>query len=1089
MLKSFIAFLGGEPGEEKPILLLLGIGFFMGIFLATYQIGSESLFLSKLGEQYLDVAFFTAGGLGIVSTLFYIFLQKRINYSTLVVTNIFLIFAFMAAMRAAFEFTNYDGTQEGFQLLPFLMFVMVGPVTAITLLNFWGIFGRMFDLRQSKRIIGGVDTGQLIATIIAFFSVPFITRLPFINETYDLLMVAAVASFGVLFFTLWIIKDYNLDKATKTKNKEEGEMESPGFIGILKDRFLRVLTFFVVFSMAASVFIEYSFLTSTEIFYPDEQELTDFLSFFSAVVMLMSFFIQSLINDIIIGRFGLKIALMTMPLILILFTVGGIVAGHIFGYQEKTENFIFFFIFAACARAFTAALKDALESPAIKLFFLPFDLRIRFDIQTRIEGTVNEFATLVAGAMQMGLGLLVWFELIHYSYFVLALAGMVIWLSGRVFVQYKATLQKSLSEKKKELKGEGKRNEDNVYNLLKKRANEKDPDLVITTLKFLEKIEPIQFEFILLDKLESRFKDVRLFAYQKLEEYLTFESLEIIKKEAKTEGDEEVIKAAKRTIKSLEEAAAFEMNDLNIRELVRSTESEDRKKGARLLSKITEDKHVPYLLELLRDINPQVRSAAMTSAGKLRRAELWPVLVENLHLSTYSNVAMSSLNLAGSAGFHNIDTAFYKTGQYQSTMIRIVQLLGRIGGKEGIDLLWKKVEFPNRRIVSEILLSLSYNGFQAKDFQRARMKLSIESEVSDIAWNIKAIQEIPNEDELDKMIREAFREEDIQNYTDLFMLLGMIYDTQNVKLVQDSIEDGTTESITFAVEMFDIFAEDDFKPRVIPALDDLKASERLDKMIEFYPPEEFSSYEDVLIQVINRDYNRINRFTKALAMYKLAQIEDIKVNDTLIANLFNPDPLLLQVAGHAIYSIDKEAYHYHTRRIKPSVKKELDKVIVPPVFVGEDEDYHQKMLLLERILLLKKIKWFEDIPGEVLSYLVEVMEEIRVTAGTTLIEQGEPGNSPIYIVVDGVVNIDGEQQERKKSSDVFGHEVVLASEQFEYAAISEEATTLLVLRKEEMFDLASKHLEILEAFIDLVNNKQLEEDEEEHSVADILLSS
>ena len=78
MLKSFIAFLGGEPGEEKPILLLLGIGFFMGIFLATYQIGSESLFLSKLGEQYLDVAFFTAGGLGIVSTLFYIFLQKKV---------------------------------------------------------------------------------------------------------------------------------------------------------------------------------------------------------------------------------------------------------------------------------------------------------------------------------------------------------------------------------------------------------------------------------------------------------------------------------------------------------------------------------------------------------------------------------------------------------------------------------------------------------------------------------------------------------------------------------------------------------------------------------------------------------------------------------------------------------------------------------------------------------------------------------------------------------------------------------------------------------------------------------------------------
>jgi len=82
VIKSFLAFLGGEPGEEKPILLLLGMGFFMGVFISTYQIGSESLFLNELGDNYLDKAFFTAGGLGIISTVIFVWLQKRINYST-----------------------------------------------------------------------------------------------------------------------------------------------------------------------------------------------------------------------------------------------------------------------------------------------------------------------------------------------------------------------------------------------------------------------------------------------------------------------------------------------------------------------------------------------------------------------------------------------------------------------------------------------------------------------------------------------------------------------------------------------------------------------------------------------------------------------------------------------------------------------------------------------------------------------------------------------------------------------------------------------------------------------------------------------
>ena len=107
MLQAFLKFLGGEDGEEKEMWLLLGKGFFMGIFLASYQIGSETLFLQVLGEKYLDVAFFTAGALGIVFTGLFVTLQKRVNYSSLVVTNVFLIFLFIAAIRLAFEFYSY----------------------------------------------------------------------------------------------------------------------------------------------------------------------------------------------------------------------------------------------------------------------------------------------------------------------------------------------------------------------------------------------------------------------------------------------------------------------------------------------------------------------------------------------------------------------------------------------------------------------------------------------------------------------------------------------------------------------------------------------------------------------------------------------------------------------------------------------------------------------------------------------------------------------------------------------------------------------------------------------------------------------
>ena len=689
MIKAFVKFLGGVEGEEKQIYLLLGKGFFMGILLATYQIGAETLFLSVLGDEWLDTAFFVAGATGILSTVLFVYAQKKINFSTLVIFTTFIILIFIVAIRIAFQFIGYDETITGeFQYLPFFLFVMIGPVTSITLLGFWGIFGRIFDLRQSKRIIGGIDTGQLLATMLAFFSIPILTEWV-IDNTYDLLSISAIAALGVFIFTILLTVNYNVDRITKVLKGED--VKKISFASLAKDKYLRMLSIFLIFSMGAAVFVDYTFLSATETMYPDEQDLANYLSFFSGTVIVLSFLIQSFINDIIIGKFGLRIALMTMPLILILFTLGAIITGHIFGYEVKSPEYIMFFVLISVGKAFTTALRDALESPAYKLFFLPLDTKIRFDIQTRIEGVVNEIAIFVAGGIQMVLGLLVYFKLIHYSYFILGLAVGIIYLAGKLYEEYKKTLKITLTTKKEELADAGKKNENNTLRILEQEMASNNIERNINALKIFEKIEPIKLEFVLLDLLNNRSAVLRRYAYQKLRDGLCWEALEIIKKDIKTEGNEDVLKIAKQCYKKLNEASEFDFTDVSIKKLVRSTEAKDREKGARLLVKATEDKHIAYIVELLRDINPKVRSAAMITAGKVKRPELWPILIENLHLSTYSNVAMSALKIVGETILHTVDVAFYKTGQHQDTMIRIIQILGQIGGKNATDLLWKKL--------------------------------------------------------------------------------------------------------------------------------------------------------------------------------------------------------------------------------------------------------------------------------------------------------------------------------------------------------------------------------------------------------------
>ena len=86
MLKALLRALKVQPEEEKQVLLLLGNGFFMGSFLATFQVGAETLFLNRL-SGYLEEAFLVSGLLGVITTALFSAAQGRIRYSSLVIIN------------------------------------------------------------------------------------------------------------------------------------------------------------------------------------------------------------------------------------------------------------------------------------------------------------------------------------------------------------------------------------------------------------------------------------------------------------------------------------------------------------------------------------------------------------------------------------------------------------------------------------------------------------------------------------------------------------------------------------------------------------------------------------------------------------------------------------------------------------------------------------------------------------------------------------------------------------------------------------------------------------------------------------------
>src|SRR5690606_13889332 len=316
--------------------------------------------------------------------------------------------------------------------------------------------------------------------------------------------------------------------------------------------------------------------------------------------------------------------------------------------------------------------------------------------------------------------------------------------------------------------------------------------------------------------------------------------------------------------------------------------------------------------------------------------------------------------------------------------------MGRIGGQKAKDMLWSKIDYPDKVIVSQVLLSLGEAGFKAGISQITRIKHAIEADIADIRWNLSAIQEVGDEGFADQ-IKKSLRWEIQSDIEHIYMLLAMLYDTRSIQLVKENIDSGTSEGITYAVELLDVFLSDQLKQRVIPVLDDLTDNERIHRLDVFYPRVKLNS-KLVLKFMINRDFTQANRWTKACILFQIGtqRIEDFNLD--LIAQLFNPDNLICEIAAWALYQINPDEYFQHTPRLGAAKKRELDELILRGT----------RMTTFEKVLFYQRIPVFEDTNGITLSYLADISSEIRLPKGASL-TLDTTRNNDFLVIVSGSV--------------------------------------------------------------------------------------
>lgn len=1053
-MKSVLTVLNVKPEEQVQVLLMLGTGFFMGIFIATYTVTAESLFLNQLPGQ-LDQAFLASGVFGIVSTLLFSSLQNRIKFSTLTTSSILTIVFFTVGVYIMY---NY-GDQAYHDEVLFTMYCLTGPMTAVLLLCYWGIFGRLFNFRQSKRIIGWIDTGQLVASILAFFLIPLTAAL--FTETSNYLIVCTVSI--LLSAILFIIISFRFPLTKNDPREFESTVRKETSFGkIFKDPYVMMLSIFLMISMITFIFNQYAFQDLVNEQYPDQRELTDFLAYFNGGIYFLSLLMQTFVNDKIIGNYGVKVSLYVLPVIVGIFAIGALFTGVVFGYDLDLTptTFIFFFLFMALTRLFNATLRDSLENPVFKLLFIPLDNRLRFGIQAKVEGVVNESGRFIAGVSIFLFALIPFFNLLWIPGIILLLVGAYFIIGGKLYNGYRNKIRAKLEttdfqQDKLEV------GYTQITNRLQSLLEANQTSKAVFSFKLLEKINPAQVSTWINRLMKNEDEDAREYAQRKMNE---LKGLSVSDRYVIRINSNQVEPSKKNVLTKTDLTQILgsggDVTKQRILKLARSSSDEDRQYAAELLLHSSAEENISFLMELLNDSVPSVRSTAIKTAVQKYNDEVIMALIDNMRYPLFGNQAMSALVLIGGKSLNLLENAFYRYSNNTQVLIKIVQTIGRIGGQRAKDLLWNKIDYPDKMIVSQVLLSLGVCGFKAGVSQITRIKYAIESDIADISWNLSAIQKVGSSGEA-KIIKQALEREIQNDIEHIYMLLAMLYDTRSIQLVKENIESGTTEGTTYAVELLDVFLSESLKQRVIPVLDDLSITEKIKRLETFYPRADLDN-KLVLKFLINRDFTQSNRWTKATVLHQIGvqKIADFKLD--LIAQLFNKDTLVREAAAWALNQISSKEYDINSKRLGEDVKRELDEVIY-----HREHQTHQ--MIYDKVMFFKSIAVFEGIPGLALSNLADIAEEVKLVSGESLVIDGKVNNN-FYIIFDGKVEfyekgkVGGEYQK----GQFIGEMVASPSFVNTHVLIAKEQTILLGFNKDQFYELLSGNVRLADKVLEYI---------------------
>lgn len=966
MVKYIINLLGIGVLPKWLLAHFLLMSLALGGFNAIFFIQAVSGFLAEGKVAYFPEIIALSGILGLLLYNLYKYYEGKLTpkYSWLLFWVIVLILLSMSKIIPLIipEFSR-----------PVIQFALYFPVTIIANQIFLSMGNNLPAVKEYQNLRRFLDSGLMLGAAFVSFIIVVLTiakiYLPFFATEIILILF-------VVFNYFFIVRQLDFEE-----KKQEGtgiDSMIALFTELSPKKAVFSLVLFCVFSTINFIFIEFAFFTVIRSVYTDIENLIKFVGFFFGSLMMVNVVFKVFVYQNLVKTFRISKALFLSP---VFFVISLSLLNILLLNPSRSvisSPFTLVFLIVLFSRFFAFLLRESFENLSVKQYFIAIETFNRKQLSRNLFNVIGFWSFLLAGLVLLMLLALdiKTFSFILYLNLVVAFVWLfiTIWTSKR----YSNTINRLVH----------KLSDDYKPSFSEQQKSFKDRVMISTNLSGMRYLLNYQRH------------------YQPNNFLKTIEAIPTkIKEKLDISGSNDLFSTSHifDVFSNREKAINFYDSDdisknKDVEAMAISHRVKDRIYAIKMIKNSGDTRFFNILKMLLRDNDDEVKRNAIITLATFYNYDLINELLEYINHEDFSDLTSDVLTTIGPPAVEPLVGLFHRSDIEFRIQVKIIKIIGKISSSQALKFLLDTISYPNKWIVIEVVRSLNENNYKASSGDGDIINKAIQNTIGAAAWLLTMEASIETLDRLNP-IKGALVEEYSVTLDLLFKLLSLKYSDGVIQEVKSYlITNSNNEQRELSVELLDYIIDKDVKTYLFPLLHNNRLGEKLNQLKELYPIN-IKSTTDALKEIINTDLGHVSLWTKACALNAFIDMLDDPNSEDIFSQVFNPEPLLSEIAFFGIYKKDLKLTSDLYKRLSKKARNHIDSILD----TGKHFEYK---LLFNKVLTLQKISYFQKVKGHHLLPFAEVLTEEYLSAGeSTFLQCSDEEVLPVFMVPYGEVSL------------------------------------------------------------------------------------